>query len=77
MFQSRRKNPHFPRRGQKKFLPKRPQLVGQFTGVKVGDRVVGVANGTLVGDWLVDGIFTGDETGSTGTSTILEIWMVI
>ena len=77
MFQSRRKNPHFPRRGQKKFLPKRPQLVGQFTGVKVGDRVVGVANGTLVGDWLVDGIVTGHETGSTGTSTMLEIWMVI
>ena len=41
-------------------------MAGQCTGVKVGDRVVGVANGTLVGDWLV---VTGDETGSTGTGT--------
>lgn len=32
----RRKYPHFPRRGQKKLNPNRPQLVGVLSDVEVG-----------------------------------------
>ena len=53
---NRRKNPHFPERGQKKFNPKRPHLVGGFTVVDVGDETfTGVDDGTLV---------IGTDTGS-------------
>jgi hypothetical protein len=75
----RRKKPHFPRRGQKRLNPKKPQRVGGFTGAAIGDVVTGAEDGALVGGLLVNGTFTGAVLlgKDAGTGTFCGVGTII